>query len=97
MGKIKEHVEYFYKQLYSEPAVDRPKITQLNLRSISSKTASRLEKEFTKAKNLQALGDLATEKTLGLDGFPIRFDQVCWSFMKADILAIFWDFYARVS
>jgi hypothetical protein len=33
-------------------------------------------------------------KTPGLDGFPTKFYEACWNFIKEDLLALFMDFHA---
>lgn len=73
LSKVQKHVEDFFTLLYTEEITDRPDFGNLNLKVITQDQSDAIEKPFTESEILNALKDLAGEKTPVPDGFPIRF------------------------
>lgn len=54
-----------------------------------------LEKEFEQNGVKEAVFELASDKVLGVDGFPIDFVQRFWEDIKGDIMAFLGEFHSR--
>lgn len=91
--RIKTHSREFYVNLYAEDSFSKPNTGGMDLQSLSHADSLSLEVWFTIKEVKQAIDDLASKKTLGPDGFPIRFYSFCWPFMKNDIMDLFNDFF----
>lgn len=56
-----------------------------------SLAGKRVEEEEIK----EAVFELAGDKALGLDGFPMAFFQWCWGVLKEDVIAFMKEFHSR--
>ena len=54
-----------------------------------------LEKEFEENEVKEAVFELASDKVLGVDGFPIDYVQRFWEDIKDDIMAFLGEFHSR--
>jgi hypothetical protein len=86
---IKEHIANFYKHLYFEQYMWRPKVDCLSFLSIDKGERIWIEREFVESEVLEVVRNLNGDKVLGLDGFSIAFFQKCWEVLKEDIMAVF--------
>lgn len=68
-------------------------LQELDLQTVSVDQNSTLEKPFVKFEIKKELKELARDKCPGPNGFPLRFYQLYWHFMKADIMEVFDEFY----
>jgi hypothetical protein len=88
------HDTCYYKNLFGPSDGDNFLLDQ-DLRpeeeQVSISESENLTREFTKAEIKEALYQMEKNKAAGPDGFPIEFFQVCWHFLKLDILKIFKD------
>lgn len=90
---IEAHMKDFFQQLYTEEVPCWPVLTGLNLKHLVSDLPKELECDFTEEEVKQALDDLAGDKTLGPDGFPLKFYSFYWPFIKKDIHRVSCTFY----
>jgi hypothetical protein len=62
---------------------------------VSAVENEQLVKPFSEEKVRHAVFQMEHNKAPSPDGFPVKFYQACWSFIKDDLLALFTDFHDR--
>lgn len=73
---IQHRIEDFYHTLYTEGIKERSEFGNIDLKTLSLEQFKALEEPFSEAEIRKALDDLDSDKTLGLDEFPIHFYRV---------------------
>jgi hypothetical protein len=93
-----KHATSFYKALFGLGKGDAFQMDQ-DLWPIEDRVTTNendaLTGEFTEEEIKSALFQMEKNKATGPDGFPIEFFQVCWDFVKSDIVDMFRDFHDR--
>ncbi len=75
---IKRCITRFYQQLFYEPNDYRPHLDGLAFTRISEDNSTWLDRPFEEDEVLGMVMSCLEDKSLGLDGFPMAFFQVCW-------------------
>lgn len=91
----KEEAMNFFRQLYQESDWDRPKLDGLVFNRLDESQKRRLEEVFSESEVVQAMKQLAKEKSPGPDGFQTAVYLNCWEVCKDDLMKVLRDFYAR--
>ena len=91
--RIVEHVEQFFKTLFSEQRVQHPFPESLDFPCISGDNAEWLEKPFEEAEVRSVIMEFNGDKSPGPDGFTMAFFQACLGILKSDIMAVFHHFH----
>nr|CAN64368.1 hypothetical protein VITISV_040345 [Vitis vinifera] len=89
-------VKAFQHQLREDPGW-RADLEGLQLKSLDLSEAEALEVPFTEEEIFSALMDMNGDKALGPDGFTMAFWQVCWDFIKEEVVELFKEFYDQKS
>jgi hypothetical protein len=92
---IKDHIVNFYKQLYSEQYMWRPKMDDLSFLSIDDGERTWLEREFDKIEVMEVVRNFNGDYAPRLDGFSMAFFQKCSEVLKEDIKVVFKEFHRR--
>jgi hypothetical protein len=90
---IKDHISYFYKNLYTEETIRRPLLDDLHFDLIYSEEAVWLKRPFEKDEIFNVVSNMNGDKSPGPDGFPMTFYHACWPFLQDDVLAVFAEFH----
>lgn len=91
--KIKEETIWFYASLYAKEKRDRPLIDNLFGHSLDLTDVEALESDFSLEEIKEAVYVTANDKSPARDGFTMMFYQVCWDFIKDDLLKVFAEFF----
>jgi hypothetical protein len=92
--RIKEISTWFFKVLYiKDKTVEPHSILHLFHTKINAETNDRLSQEFTNEEISNALFQIGPMEALGHDGFPARFFQRNWGFMKEEITVAVKNFF----
>jgi hypothetical protein len=71
--EIKDHILNFYKHLYSEQYLWRPKLDSFSFRSIDVEERNWMEREFEQSEVLEVMRNFNGDKAQGLDRFSMAF------------------------
>ena len=93
--RITSHIIDYFQNIYSNNRRVKPSVDNLQFSTISREAAIWLEEEFQEEEVRTAVFNLASDKALGPDGFPISFFQKHWDLLKAEIMAFMIEFYMR--
>lgn len=93
-ARIRDHIEKFYKKLYTNSFPMRPEIVGIEFAQIKEDQRSWLERPFTKEEVLASLKSMEDDKAPGSNGFPIRF-ITCWEFMRKDVMTAIHAFHEK--
>ncbi|WVZ53529.1 hypothetical protein U9M48_004457, partial [Paspalum notatum var. saurae] len=94
--ELREHITSYYRSLFGPP-VDNT-FTMIESRVEDIPQVYELENniliaQFSEEEVKEAIFSMEHNKAPGLDGFPAEFYQVFWEIIKADLMAMFYDFY----
>jgi hypothetical protein len=64
-----------------------------DISQVSDKENEQLVKPFSEEEIRHAVFQMEHNKAPGLDGFPAKFYQTCWNFVKEDLMALFIEFH----
>lgn len=94
---ISVEAKYFYSSLFSEEHVVRPEFDDIILPSISVADIIDLEKPFTKVEVKNEIWNFRTNKSLGYDGFTVKFFKAVWEIIKDDLMKVVKEFEGTAS
>ncbi|XP_077249376.1 uncharacterized protein LOC143888872 [Tasmannia lanceolata] len=94
-GIIKEIIDYF-QSLYTSEGVMRMVPEGVPFMSLSELDQQSLERPFIEEEIERRVFSLGRDKAPGPDGFCIAFFQVCWGYVKEDILRFFEEFHQGI-
>ncbi|XP_077252938.1 uncharacterized protein LOC143892304 [Tasmannia lanceolata] len=89
----KEIVDY-YRSLYSAENIVRPRLDEVVFKSLDANSNSGLERPFSEEEVEKGVFSMNRDKAPGPDGFCLAFFQVCWEYVKGDVMSFFQEFYA---
>ncbi|RVW16952.1 LINE-1 reverse transcriptase-like [Vitis vinifera] len=84
-----------FQRLLTEDSEWKADIRGLDLNQISQQEADTLELPFTEEEVHSALMGMNGDKAPGPDGFTGAFWQLCWEFVKEEVLEMFKDFHEQ--
>ncbi|XP_071695307.1 uncharacterized protein [Rutidosis leptorrhynchoides] len=93
---IKDDIFMHYKLIFEEPNIERPSLEDLNYPSLSSDNALELEAPFDEKEIRGAIFNCGSTKTLGPDGFNMRFFKKYWKVIRIELIETikwFWEKY----
>lgn len=91
--EIKFHVRAYFRNLFQEERLLRPKVDRLVLPHLGEGQAEWLERPFEEEEIKKAVWMLEDNKAPGPDGFTLTFYKTCWEVIKEDLLLVFKDFF----
>lgn len=86
VNEIKAKVFRFYSNKFSENHVSKPKLINLQFKSISTMDAIRVESPISHEEVKAAIWDCGSEKAPGPDGFTFKFLKIFWDIIKCDVM-----------
>lgn len=92
---IKNHIEEFFRNVYSEERLSRLKMDGLSMSSLGGGQGEWLERPFTEEEMKKAVWSLDGDKAPGPNGFTIAFYNACWDVIQADLMLVMQDFCDR--
>jgi hypothetical protein len=79
---INNTITQYYKNLFTETTLWRPKLDGLEFPSLDAGEANWLERPFQEEEVHQPFLNMDGDKAPGLDGFTVAFFQSCWVIVK---------------
>lgn len=92
---IRDNIEQYYGDLYSEPFPHRPILKGVEWASLDDGTSRDLEKPFSNEEVLAAIDSMEDDKAPGPDGFPTKFLKSCWEVVGKDVMEVFAAFHFK--
>ena len=80
--------------MFSEDERSKPTLDNLQFPTIREENTNWLEEEFQEEEVKASIFNLASDKTPGLDGFPLSFYQEHWDLLRVDIVAFTKEFHS---
>lgn len=93
MARIKSHVVDFFRDLYSNLGLPRPKLDGLPFKTLSEEQRVWLERPFDENEIKSIIWSIEDDKSPGPDGFSMAFLKSCWEVLKAELMKTIDDFY----
>lgn len=87
----------YFKELFLEPLVNRPRMEGLQFNCIDSEMVKWTKLPFSVQEIKEAFNSFKKVKVQGFDGFSIRFFLEFWDTIGEDVMKAIKDFYARGS
>jgi hypothetical protein len=94
--ELKDHITSFYRNLFGSPTKNNFSMMENRVDDIPQVTDEGndiLTTMFTEEEIKEAIFQMEHNKASGPDGFLAEFYQVFWQVMKADLMAMFYDFH----
>jgi hypothetical protein len=91
--EIRDHIAFFYENLYMETGYSRPMLDGMQFSAISGEDAEWLERPFDEEEIAGVVQGFNGDKALGPDGFSLAFFQKCWSVVRDEVLAVCQEFH----
>jgi hypothetical protein len=94
--ELKDHITSFYQNLFGSPTENNFSMMENRVDDIPQVTDEGndiLTTMFTEEEIKEAIFQMEHNKASGPDGFLAEFYQVFWQVMKADLMAMFYDFH----
>ncbi|XP_047335496.1 uncharacterized protein LOC124939021 [Impatiens glandulifera] len=79
---ISNSIVAFYKELFKESHMTRPKLDGVNFNTINAEQKNSLEARFTEEEVEATIMGCGSDKALGSDGFTLAFFKKAWLFLK---------------
>lgn len=76
--RIRNAVEHYYIDLYSDPLPHRPHLEDVECDVLSEEQRTDLDRPFSVEEVLEALNSIEDDKALSPNGFPTKFLKECW-------------------
>ncbi|KAJ0522407.1 putative RNA-directed DNA polymerase [Helianthus annuus] len=92
---IKKVVVDFFANKFSEPAINRPKMTGTGFRKISDSNATLLVEPFSNKEIRDAVWECGADKSPGPDGFSFAFIKHYWVSLEPHFWSIMDEFYTH--
>lgn len=93
--QIRDLVEQYYVDLYTDPHPSRPTMESFNFDRISEDQRQWLERPFSEEEVKKDLKSMEEDKAPGPDGFPTKFLIVCWEAVGRDVMEVFTEFHSK--
>ncbi|KAJ0469831.1 putative RNA-directed DNA polymerase [Helianthus annuus] len=90
---VKREILRFYRDLFREKHVCRPRFVSNELKQIPMDKKEDLIAPFTKEEIKEAVFDCGSEKAPGPDGFNFRFIKHFWDCLEDDFVSLFEEFH----
>ncbi|XP_047306312.1 uncharacterized protein LOC124909703 [Impatiens glandulifera] len=90
---ISNSIVEFYKELFKESHMARPKLDGVNFNTINAEQKTLLEAHFTEEEVEATTMGCGSDKASGSDGFTLAFFKKAWPFLKIDIMVEIEPFY----
>ena len=84
-----------FQNLLSAPSSWSSPLLDLAFNGIRSEEAAKLEETFLEDEIWTTIFGLNSDKSLGLDGFPLAFWTFSWDFVKNEVLGFFKEFHEQ--
>jgi hypothetical protein len=93
---LKQHIIQYYKNLFGPSEINTFSLDESradDIPQVSTEENEQLVKPFSEEEVHHAVFQMEHNKAPGPVGFPAKFYQACWNFIKEDLLALFTDFH----
>lgn len=92
-GRIKDHVDGFFKELYNDSGIVRPKLEGLEFKMLSDKQRAWLERPITEVEVKNVIWSTEDDKNPGPDVFTMAFYKTYWELIREDVMKTMEFFY----
>ncbi|KAJ0936414.1 putative RNA-directed DNA polymerase [Helianthus annuus] len=92
---VKKEVMGFFRNIFKEKIMDRPKLTCYNLKRLAVDEAASLIIPFSKEEIKSAVFECGADKAPGPDGFNFKFIKRYWSLFENDFSNMLASFYSK--